>query len=310
MNKHQKEEVEEVRLESTTEDHLCNTGTVTKPQTSTKQLGDEPHKPKQEAKSALRGKGPSKHSLPHADRSTAAPRNRTASSGKAIPRRLETKSKQQAIPAAKTSNKVAASSKTSFSNIKEMNPLESVTHSEGVDIDHNLDSHIVDAGVQGGDQDELYDGSTSLTDVIEEVVIQGPELEETTTSQTSEEQGDEVSVDDCEAWERTHKELAQRAEEVVNRMLGQPSADVSGRGRMSSTGAGLRCEEMNGWPQDHEQERTKGKKQRKNTVTFQMGSPPQKEASCGAGRTQVDSPEQLEGKVRAPPVLPACIYVN
>lgn len=306
MNKHQKEGAEEVRLESTTEDHLCNTGTVTKPQTSTKQLSDEPLKPKQEPKGPLRGKGPSKHLLPHTDHSTAAPRNRTASSGKTIPRRFETKSKQQVIPAAKTSNKVAVSSKKSNSNIKEMNPLPSVTHSEGVVVDHNLDGHTVDTDVQDRDQDELYDGSTSLSDVIEEVVIQGPELEETTTS-TSEEQADEVSVDDCVAWERAHKELAQRAEEVVNRMLGQPSADVSGRGRMSSTGAGLRCEETNGWPQDHEQARTKGKKQRKNTVTFQMGSPPQREASCGAGGTQVDSPEQLEGKVCAPPVLPACM---
>lgn len=297
MSKHQKEELEEVRLESTTEDHLSTNGTVTKPQTSTKQLGDEPHKPKLEAKSALR-KGHSKHSLPHADRSTAAPQNRTASSGKAIPQRFQTKSKQQAIPAAKTSNKMAVSRKKSNSNMKEMNPLPSVTHSEGVD----------GQTVHGSDQDELYDGSTSLSDVIEEVVIQGPELEETTTSQTSEDQGDEVSVDDCVAWERTHKELAQRAEEVVNRMLGQPSADVSGRGRISSTGAGLRCEETNGWPQDHEQARTKGKKQRKNTVTFQMGSP-QKEAACGAGGTQVDSPEQLEGKVCVCTASSSSMYV-
>ena len=301
MSKKQKEE-EEVHLESTTEHHPCNADSAAKPQTSTKQVGDVSHKPKQEAKSVLR-KGPNKRSLPHTDHSIVPPQNRTASTGKAVPQRRETRSTQQAILPAKKSNKMAVASKKS--SVKEMNPLPSIANTEDVQTNHDLDNHTEGADVQGSDQDELYDGSTSLSDVIEEVVIQGPELEETTVSQTSEEKDDAGGgVDDCVMWERTHKELAQRAEEVVSKMLGQPGADSSGRGRTGSIGAGVRrWEETSGWPQDHEGARMERKKARKKVVSFQMVSP-HKEVSGGGGRTQVASPsEQLEGKVRTPPVV-------
>lgn len=300
MSKKQKEE-EEVHLESTTEHRPHNTDSATKPQTSTKQVGDVPHKPKQEAKSVLR-KGPNKRLLLRTDHSIAPPRNRTVSTGRAVPQRHETRSTQQAILPAKKSNKMAVSSKKS--SVKEINPLPSIANTEDVCTDHDLDNHTEDADVQGSDQDELYDGSTSLSDVIEEVVIQGPELEETTVSQTSEEKDDAVGgVDDCVMWERTHEELAQRAEEVVSKMLGQLGADSIGRGRTGSIGVGARrWEEASGRLQDCEGARTE-KKTRKKAVTFQMVSP-HKEASGSCGRTQVASPsEQLEGKVCTPPVV-------
>lgn len=301
LNKQQKVAEEEVHLESTADHHLCNADNAGKPETSTKQVSDVLHKPKQEAKGTLR-KGPSKQSLPRTDCSIAPPQSRTAPTGKAAPRGREAKGMQQAIPAAKKSNKMAVSSKKS--GINEINPLPSVANMEVVAVGHDLDSPTEDANVRGSDQGELYDGSTSLTDVIEEVVIQGPELEETSTSPTSEEQEDEVGgVDDYVMWERTHKELAQRAEEVVSRMLGQPdAAGLSGRGQTGLTGGGVRCEETIGLAQDRDQARKKG---RKNTVTFQVDSP-QNDTLGGRSKTQVASPEQLEGKVRAPQLF-ACM---
>ena len=70
--------------------------------------------------------------------------------------------------------------------------------------------------------------AVSLSEEVGEVVIQGPELEESSTSsdETSvvqgreEEEEGEGGLNEFEVWEKTHKDLAARAEEVVAKMLG------------------------------------------------------------------------------------------
>ena len=281
-------------MESATDRHPCSANSATRPQKPSKQVTDVPHKSKQEDKNAMR-KASNNHPLPSADRNTAPSRNGTRSTGKTVPWRNETKGlqNQQAVLAVKKSKKMAATS--TESSVREQNPSPSLASTQHVHTGHVT-------GVQGGDQGELYDGSTSLSDVIEEVVIQGPELEETTLSQTSEEHQSEVGgADDCAKWERTHEKLAQRAEELVSKMLGQPVVGASERAGVGTMCGGVRGweeareKESNGQLQEHEKARTEREKGLKKAVTFQMASP--HKMTAGSSTMQVASPEQLEGKV-------------
>ena len=62
----------------------------------------------------------------------------------------------------------------------------------------------------------------TLCEELEEVVIKGPELEDSSVSQISDEptQEDSDKMTEFDVWEKTHRDLAARAEEVVNKMLG------------------------------------------------------------------------------------------
>ena len=83
---------------------------------------------------------------------------------------------------------------------------------------------------EGGDltQDSVLPGALdeadhdTLCEDLEEVVIKGPELEDSSVSQISNEptQEDSDKMTEFDVWEKTHRDLAAKAEEVVNKMLG------------------------------------------------------------------------------------------